>query len=101
MATKAKNSGKTGNSRHVLAVILLLGVLISGIAIVSQSFVRLDTYTELNELRLQQDRELSEYSRLLIEKESLSSYSVVLKDAQSKGMLHPDELVKPNTVASQ
>lgn len=101
MATKTKRKENSGNSRHVLAIILLLAILLSGIAIVSQSFERLDTYTDLNELRLQQDRELSEYSRLLIEKESLSSYSVVLKDAKTKGMVHPSELVKPITVAAE
>lgn len=92
---KKKKTEKTGNSRHVLATILLVAILFSGIAIVSQSFVRLDTYTELTELRLQQDRELSEYSRLLIEKESLSSYALVLEDAHTNGMVHPSELNKP------
>ncbi len=79
----------------MLAVILLLAILASGLFIVKQSFVRLDTYTELSELRLQQDRELSEYSRLLIEKESLSSYTNVLREAKSTGMVYPEELIDP------
>ena len=83
------------SSRDVLAVILVIAILVSGLFIVHQSNVRLETYTQLTELRLQQDRELSEYSRLLIEKESLSSYAFVIRDAQSKGMLHPDELIVP------
>ena len=81
--------------RHILIVTLIVATLISGLLIVRQSFLRLDTYTQLTELRLQQDRELSEHSRLLIEKESLSSYAIVQEEAQSDGMVYPVELVKP------
>ena len=82
-------------SRHILIVTLIAATLVSGLLIVRQSFLRLDTYTQLTELRLQQDRELSEYSRLLIEKESLSSYSIVQRGAQTDGMVYPEKLVKP------
>lgn len=93
MASKSKKTAKS--SRDVLAVILVIAILVSGLFIVHQSNLRLETYTQLTELRLQQDRELSEYSRLLIEKESLSSYAFVLRDAKSNGMVHPDELNMP------
>lgn len=90
-----KNSARgTGVSRHILIITLIVATLVSGILIVRQSFLRLDTYTQLTELRLQQDRELSEHSRLLIEKESLSSYSFVQGEAQSGGMVYPVELVQ-------
>lgn len=87
-------------SRHILIVTLIVATLISGLLIVRQSFLRLDTYTQLTELRLQQDRELSEHSRLLIEKESLSSYSIVQLGAQSDGMVYPEKLVKPERDAN-
>lgn len=79
----------------MLAVILIVAILLSGLFTIRQSFVRLDTYTHLTELRLQQDRELSEYTRLLIEKESLSSYALVLSDAEAQGMVHPEKLKAP------
>lgn len=82
-------------SRHILIITLIGATLVSGLLIVRQSFLRLDTYTQLTELRLQQDRELSEHSRLLIEKESLSSYALVQKEAQFDGMEFPVELVTP------
>ncbi len=93
-----KSSARGANfSRHILIVTLIVAMLASGLLIVQQSSLRLDTYTQLTELRLQQDRELSEHSRLLIEKESLSSYSLVQTKAQSDGLVYPDELVKPVT----
>lgn len=94
MAKKNTTRG-TGFSRHILIITLIAATLVSGLLIVRQSFLRLDTYTQLTELRLQQDRELSEHSRLLIEKESLSSYSFVQEEAQSDGMVYPVVLVKP------
>ena len=78
--------------QDILASILIFTALASGLFIIHQSNVRTDTYTELTELRLQQDRELSEYSRLLIEKESLSSYEQVLRQAEANGMSHPERL---------
>ena len=94
MAKKPK--ARSANvSRHILVITLIVATLVSGLLIVRQSFLRLDTYTQLTELRLQQDRELSEHSRLLIEKESLSSYALVQNEAKSNGMVYPVELVKP------
>ena len=92
---KKKSARGTSYSRHSLIITLIVAMLVSGLLIVRQSFLRLDTYTQLTELRLQQDRELSEHSRLLIEKESLSSYAHVQKEAQSDGMVYPVELVNP------
>lgn len=94
---KKKPTRASGYGRHMLIVTLIVATLISGLLIVRQSFLRLDTYTQLTELRLQQDRELSEHSRLLIEKESISSYALVQKEAQSDGMVYPVELVKPDS----
>lgn len=91
----AKKNGNRNIGRDMLAVVLIGAILVSGVFIIRQSFIRLDTYTELTELRVQQDRELSEYTRLLIEKESLSSYSLVLTDAQASGMVHPEKLETP------
>lgn len=90
---KAKESGKAIQGRDILAVVSILAVLGSGLLIIHQSNVRLETYTQLTELRLQQDRELNEYSRLLIEKESVSSYPFVLSQAEAQGMTHPEELI--------
>lgn len=93
MAKKSNTQG-TSFGRHVLIVTLILATLVSGLLIVRQSFLRLETYTQLTELRLQQDRELSEHSRLLIEKESLSSYSLVQAEAHADGMVYPEALLK-------
>ena len=95
MAKKKQPRGRSF-SRHILIITLIAATLVSGLLIVRQSFLRLDTYTQLMELRLQQDRELSEHSRLLIEKESLSSYAIVQEDAQAEGMVYPEVLVKPS-----
>lgn len=92
---KKRSVRRISVSRHILVSILIVATLVSGLLIVRQSFARLDTYTQLTELRLQQDRELSEYSRLLIEKESVSSYAFVQSEAQSDGMVFPEELHKP------
>ncbi|MCY4128705.1 MAG: cell division protein FtsL [Gammaproteobacteria bacterium] len=98
---KKKQTRSASVSRHVLFITLIVATLVSGLLIVRQSFLRLDTYTQLTELRLQQDRELSEHSRLLIEKESLSSYSFVQSEAQSDGMVYPVELVKAEAESSR
>lgn len=98
---KKNTARSTGFGRHILVITLIVATLVSGLLIVHQSFLRLDTYTQLTELRLQQDRELSEHSRLLIEKESLSSYSFVQSEAQSDGMVYPVELVKPERETAQ
>ena len=99
----AKKQTKRGArfSRHILIITLIVATLVSGLLIVRQSFLRLDTYTQLTELRVQQDRELSEHSRLLIEKESLSSYALVQSKAQSDGMVYPVELIKPEKESIQ
>lgn len=98
---KKNTTRASGFSRHILIITLIAATLVSGLLIVRQSFLRLDTYTQLTELRLQQDRELSEHSRLLIEKESLSSYSFVQEEAQSDGMVYPVVLVKPEEESTQ
>ena len=58
-------------------VVLLVGVLISGLLIVQQSNERLQTYNFLNESRTVQTEALDEYSRLLIERGHLISYQQV------------------------
>ena len=92
---KKRIARRIAGNPHVLAVALIVAILVAGLLTVQQSFQRLDTYTQLNELRLQQDRELSEYTRLLIEKESLSSFAHVQRESQSDGLIYPDQLVKP------
>ena len=80
---------------------LILCVLVSGLLIIHQSKERRENYTQLAELRTQQDIELSEYSRLLLEKESLSSYPLVLKHAEANGFSHPEELHSVPTEQSE
>lgn len=83
---------KPFQGQDILAVILICAILVSGLFIIHQSNVRANTYTQLTDLRLEQDRELSEYTRLLIEKESLSSYQLVLSQAETLGMTHPEQI---------
>ena len=91
MAGKKNNRKKlTVKGIEVLALTLTLCVLISGILIIHQSNERRETYTQLAELRSEQDSQLSEHSRLLLERDSLSSYRLVLTQAQERGFKHPE-----------
>ena len=92
MAKKDGSSRSWFTGTDLFVGTLILCFLITGLLIVNQSRERLQTYTLLTELRLQQDRELSEYSRLLLEKESLSAYAIVLERAESRGFQHPSDL---------
>lgn len=87
---RKKKAPKTGSS--LLAGLMLVSVLTSGILIIHQSDERRENYKQLTQLREQQEEQLGEYSRLLIEKESLSSYDLILKQAQERDFVHPTKL---------
>ena len=75
-------SSRTGRRLWILCgLITMLGVLISGTMVVNQSKQRQLLYRQAIELREERDQQLAEYSRLTLERGSLSSYQRVQRIA--------------------
>ena len=79
----------------------MLGVLVSGTMVVNQSKQRQLLYRQAIELREERDLQLAEYSRLTLERGSLSSYQRVQRIAsEDLQMDFPDRVTTVEDDAS-
>ena len=89
-----KSRPTTSPTWWIVWFLLLTTVLVTGLLVLDQVRERQRIYNQILQLRVQQDKALSEFSRLQIERGSEISYERVVTIATSDmGMKFPDQIV--------